>query len=157
MGQRMTDDQPLSLDAVLANCKVSENGCWLWLGACSPTGYASARINGRTRQLHRAVLERVNGKPLEKLFACHRCDVRRCVSPGHLFAGTQSDNMRDFAHKRRAKLGTVLTAAPPEKWLPRAETSKDAAITLRSRGLSYSKIGEEIGCSKKHAWMLVNA
>jgi len=35
---------------------------------------------------------------------------------------------------------------------------KERAIKIRNeRGLSYSKIASEIGCSKKHAWMLVNA
>jgi hypothetical protein len=35
---------------------------------------------------------------------------------------------------------------------------KERAIQIRNeRGLSYSKIASEIGCSKKHAWMLVNA
>ena len=35
----------------------------------------------------------------------HRCDVRPCLNPDHLFLGTQKDNMADLAaksgHERR--------------------------------------------------------
>lgn len=32
---------------------------------------------------------------------CHRCDVKPCINPGHLFLGTGRDNMEDCARKRR--------------------------------------------------------
>jgi len=42
----------------------------------------------------------------------HRCDVKLCVRPGHLFAGTQADNVRDMIAKGRQATGATLNHRP---------------------------------------------
>jgi hypothetical protein len=41
----------------------------------------------------------------DELFVCHRCDVKHCVNPHHLFLGTCKDNMIDAKNKNRMASG----------------------------------------------------
>lgn len=41
--------------------------------------------------------------PIPKgMFVLHKCDVRACVKPDHLFIGTKKDNTRDMMSKGRS-------------------------------------------------------
>jgi hypothetical protein len=82
------------------------NGCILWIGTVNSRGYGSIN-NGYGKMLyaHRVAWELANGPIPAGLFACHRCDVRRCVNPEHLFLGTVSDNQADMVAKGRSNRG----------------------------------------------------
>lgn len=81
-------------------------GCWLWLGSVGTAGYPNFWLNGTNVGAHRYSLELNLGRPLlPGMAACHRCDVKRCVRPGHLFEGSYSDNERDKAAKGRQAIG----------------------------------------------------
>jgi hypothetical protein len=53
-------------------------------------------------QAHRRAWELTHGPIPDGFLICHRCDVKLCVNPEHLFLGTPLDNMRDKMEKGRA-------------------------------------------------------
>lgn len=78
-------------------------GCWIWTGAVDNNNYGRFGVNGKA---HRISYELYNGKINDGLLVCHKCDVRQCVNPDHLFLGTQYDNMRDMIIKGRKNYNT---------------------------------------------------
>jgi hypothetical protein len=76
-------------------------GCWLWLGAdVSNAGYGRLVINGKRHSIHRLSFKAHYGDPGTK-FVLHKCDVRLCWNPSHLFQGDQKANMVDKSRKGR--------------------------------------------------------
>jgi HNH endonuclease len=72
-------------------------GCILWERATNKAGYG---ICGRGLA-HRAAFETAFGPIPAGMCVLHRCDVRSCVNPEHLFLGTQADNVKDMDAKGR--------------------------------------------------------
>jgi hypothetical protein len=75
--------------------------CWLWTGAVSNTGYGSVQWKGKRNNVHRLMYELFVVKPTKQVL--HKCDVRLCCNPDHLWEGTQTDNMRDASKKGRIR------------------------------------------------------
>lgn len=80
---------------------VPECGCLLWTGAISNTGYGGVTINMKSYPTHRIAYGFEYGEFDESLQVLHRCDVRLCVNPKHLFLGTQQENVDDMKAKGR--------------------------------------------------------
>ena len=85
--------------------QVDENGCWLWTGN-TKDGYARIEQRfGKGNQVdikvHRAMVTTQVGPLPPWLYACHPCDVRRCINPDHLYVGTHQENMREVVDRDR--------------------------------------------------------
>jgi hypothetical protein len=80
----------------------TNGGCWLWPGAVQGT-YGGIKIRPFTAlfAVHRITHWHDKGPIPEDLLACHHCDVRTCCNPSHVFAGTQSENIKDAVRKGR--------------------------------------------------------
>ena len=81
----------------------SKNECWLWTDKLEHSGYGKMRYKNLIIKAHRAAYEIFFGKIPHGLSVLHRCDVRSCVNPKHLFLGTQQDNMDDMKIKGRER------------------------------------------------------
>jgi len=82
------------------------DGCHLWTACANnkTNGYGLINIDGKMEYAHRMAYELYVGKIPDGLFVLHKCDVRLCCNPEHLFVGTQKENLDDMTRKgRRAK------------------------------------------------------
>jgi hypothetical protein len=99
MSQRLPNvllEQRLARDSVID----PEARCILWMASRNASGYGQVRWQGRLWLTHRAAWLAKHGPIPLGLCVLHRCDVRPCINPDHLFLGTQKDNMADLAAKR---------------------------------------------------------
>lgn len=141
----MTKDELLERVALLP---VDANGCKRWPSNIDPTGYARIKLGRVQHRAHRAVYQAINGEVGNDVFICHRCDVRDCVNPDHLFAGTHVDNMADMKSKRRGRTPSKAGERNNSARLTEAQV-KTIREALKA-GRRGSDIANEFGIAEAH-------
>lgn len=124
----------------------SENGCWMWLDKPKPAGYGQFSLGGRAGGMiatHRLMWHYCFGEIPLKLCVLHRCDVRLCVNPFHLFIGSDLDNVRDMMKKGRHVKAGLKGEAHPKAKLSSKEVNEIRAWA--AAGVPYKQIAALFG------------
>lgn len=121
--------------------------CWLWSGGtCRGYGILSDRTRPggkKATYAHRFSREIAYGPIPDALCVLHRCDVRNCVNPAHLFLGTRDDNNKDRMRKGRG--GSHLIAGEFNKNSKLTETQVREIRERRASGATTVALAAEYG------------
>lgn len=66
---------------------IPEAGCWLWMRGIANTGYGAVYVDGKRWDAHRLSWAAFRGPIPSGYWVLHKCDVRSCCNPDHLFLG----------------------------------------------------------------------
>jgi hypothetical protein len=85
------------------------SGCLEWHGYKDVYGYGVLLVSTdgiqKNKKAHRLSYEQKYGEIEVGKLVCHRCDVRNCIEPTHLYLGTAADNNKDMMLKGRYRSG----------------------------------------------------
>lgn len=122
----------------------ADDECWPFLGQKSQDGYGAfnCRLPGESRSMphiaSRLMYMVLNGPIPSGQNVCHSCDNPSCCNPGHLWLGSQSDNMVDMSQKGRGRKTGLNGSAHPMSKLTADDVrairaSSDAHTNLANR------------------------
>jgi hypothetical protein len=132
-------DSDLLKARLFHKCRLTESGCWLWIGTKDTGGYGMISRANRYTKAHRVSYEAFVGAIPSGLHVLHACDNPACINPAHLSVGTVKQNMADREARGRrdvrgAQIGTSkLTAEQAREIKFSATPVKDAAVNYGIR------------------------
>lgn len=98
--------------------------------------------------VHRYAYSLYHGVELSsETIICHTCDTPACWNPKHLFAGTQSDNIRDCVSKGRHKGVPPLLRGSENGSSKLTEDQVREIRCARAEGQTYMRLGAHYGVS----------
>jgi hypothetical protein len=83
----------------------NKDGCRIWQGMVNSKGYGVFKGEGRMVLAHRMSWTLTYGDIPKGKLILHRCDIRACCEPSHLYLGTYSDNTMDRIYRNPNNLG----------------------------------------------------
>lgn len=112
-----TGRPPQNQEAKFLKYRKIEGDHWLWTGRIEKNGYGRARFRGKIYSVHQISACLYLGYQLghrdPKYQVNHKCDLKHCFNPDHLYIGSQSQNMLD----------AVKDGYQPELNIPRRKIS----------------------------------
>lgn len=82
--------------------RIPECGCWLWTRSITKNGYGKLNLLSSGWEMPHRLSWQIHVGPIPQgMFVLHRCDVRTCCNPNHLFLGSAKENTNDMIQKKR--------------------------------------------------------
>lgn len=124
----------------------------IWQKSTNKGGYPQFNADGAIRLAHRLAYELAHGPIPHGLCVCHTCDNRRCIEPGHLFAGTHGDNNRDMFEKGRGHVFDGTHMLGVKNLNHKLDPEKVREIRrMRAEGIQFKDIAKMFGVTKTAA------
>ena len=108
--------------------------CVLWHLSLDGAGYGQKVVKGKLWKAHRLVWTEANGPIPQGRQINHRCDTPACVNLGHLYLGTQKDNVQDMVDR-----GTKRTPWVRKTHCPAGHLYADTEV-IRPNGTRYCRV-----------------
>jgi len=140
----VTTDNDLLKARLFNKSRLSEGGCWEWIGS-KRNGYG-LMARGKTVTAHRLSYEAYHGGIPRGMVVRHTCDNPSCINPDHLCIGTQQDNVidRETRGRRDVKGEQVGTSKLTEK----------EVLEIRASDLSLKKLSDKYKVDKSNIWSI---
>jgi len=127
------------------------SGCWLWLAGITGAGYGAIRVDGRNELAHRLSYNLAYGHfPNNQPVIRHICNLRCCVNPDHLIAGTQQDNCQDSVRSGTKVKGSQHPLAKL------SESNVPEIMAALAAGIPQRTIAERYGVSQRAILLVKN-
>ena len=126
--------------------KAEGDACWLWTGKVNhTTGYGEFMSKRRRQGTHQWSWELTYGPIPPGQCVLHKCDVRRCCRPDHLFLGTKTANAADRDSKMRQAHG--MRSGSRKLNESQVRLLRRRAADLSRPKMSYAAYGRLFGVS----------
>ena len=131
--------------------------CWLWTaGQMCGYGWLRDPFTKKNTRAHQFIMKALLGLPKTGFETCHKCNVKLCVNPQHLYYGTRRDNIRDQV---AAGVHNFLNHGKSGTKSPKAIlTVKQVREIrkLRKSGLTYRLISEKMNLNISTVGNVIN-
>jgi hypothetical protein len=94
---------------------------------------------------HRISYRLFRGEIPKGAYVLHKCDVRSCVNPDHLFVGTHQDNMQHAVDHRRWPMGE-------RHW--NSKLTEEQARFAKTSPLSQKAVAKQLGIDPTTVWAI---
>lgn len=141
--------------------KVDRSGeCWVWSASRNQNGYGTFFFAGGMRLAHRVAYTLSGHAIPDGMRVLHHCDNPPCVKTepderfpeGHLFLGTDRDNVADMHRKGRAGVHVRPDRLERGEGRYNHQLTDDAVRAIRASSESLAQLARRFGVARQTVW-----